>query len=70
MLLLDRQILCLGEQSFQNLLFFFPLKKIRPSELAPFMKIFSGGNIVVMEANAFEFRVFAQRQFALKDFAI
>ena len=60
------KILCLNEQSFPKLLF-SPSKN--SSELAPF-QFFFYQNEMDIQANAFEFRVFAQRQFALRDFAI
>ena len=62
------KILCLNEQSFPKLLF-FPLKKNSPIGTFSFLDFFHQ-NEMDMQANAFEFRVFAQRQFALRDFAI
>ena len=61
------KILCLNEQSFPKLLF-FPLKKNFIGTCS--ILVFFNQNEMDIQANTFEFRVFAQRQFALRDFAI
>ena len=66
--MVKRQILWLGKLNpFKICCCFFPPKKIRPSERVSFEKKHI---CVLIEANAFECRVFAQRQCALRDFAI